>query len=86
MDAMKKIIKDLLKEKNWKIEHAIIGNKNDIKNIEKEMIDIKQSLQFQEDVMESKIKQVPDRVDSIMGENAISKDSLKKQEDRNTEG
>jgi len=66
-----------------KIEYSILGNKNDIKNLEKEMTDIKQSLIFWEDVVETKLKELHERIDFTIEENAMLKDNLRRQEDRN---
>ena len=69
-------------ERISKMEQNIIENKNDIKNLEKEVNDVKASLAFNEDVFESKIGKLHERIDQIIQEKEEIEDKIRDQEDR----
>ena len=70
-------------ERIEKIEHNIIGNKNSIKNLEKEINDIKEGLKFTEDVFDDKISDLHARIDATNKEKDELEEQLSVQEDRN---
>ena len=68
-------------ERISKMEQNVIENKNDIKNLEKEVNDVKASLAFNEDVFESKIGKLHERIDQIIQEKEEIEDKIRDQED-----
>ena len=65
-----------------KIENNITSNKNDIKNIQKELNDVKRSIEFNEDLFDKKIAEVHGRIDSILDEKEELEEKMSDLEDR----
>ena len=66
-----------------KVESSVINNINKIKNVEKEMSDLKESLTFTEDVLDKKIWDAHDRVDAMDNYFETLSEKLRDLEDRN---
>ena len=84
--SFKEMLKDEIakfNERIEKIEHNIIGNKNSIKNLEKEVNDIKDGLKFTEDIFDEKVSELHTRIDMLEEERDNLEQKLSVQEDRN---
>lgn len=65
------------------LETNNINNKNDIKNLQKEIKDIEEGLHFQEEVFDKKIDELHDRTDDVNSECDEIWDKMRQLEDRN---